>query len=84
MNLNKRVFKPILERARLPRKKFSPYALRHSCASLLLASGRTDLRTVADRLRHAKATLTLDTYAHVLSGLQAQATELLDKILSGK
>ena len=38
--------------------------LRHYFASLLIASG-ADVKTVQARLRHASATTTLDTYAHL-------------------
>ena len=39
------------------------YSLRHTCASILIASGR-DIRSVADLLGHSTPSLTLKTYSH--------------------
>jgi integrase len=50
--------------------------LRHSSASLELAAG-THPRIVADRLGHARITITLDRYSHVDSALQERAAEAL-------
>ena len=43
---------------------FRYHDLRHYLASLLIASG-SDVKTVQARLRHASASTTLDTYAHM-------------------
>jgi integrase len=58
------------------------YDLRHSHATLLLANGEHP-KVVSERLGHASVTLTLDTYSHVLPGMQEQATERLDAPLTG-
>jgi integrase len=39
-------------------------------------------KVVSERLGHASVTITLDTYSHVLPGLQAAAAEALDTILA--
>lgn len=44
--------------------RFRHHDLRHYFASLLIASG-LDVKTVQDRLRHASAKTTLDTYGHL-------------------
>lgn len=49
--------------ARLP-EGFRFHDLRHYLASLLIASG-ADVKVVQTRLRHASATTTLNTYAHL-------------------
>ena len=54
--------------------------LRHTCASLLLAAG-THPKVVQERLGHATIALTLDTYSHVVSGMQREAAEKLDEVL---
>ena len=56
--------------------------LRHSAATLLLSRG-CPIRLVSERLGHASAGFTLDTYAHVLPGAQAAAAEDLAALLAG-
>ena len=77
-NLERRHFKPILQRAGLPDIRL--YDLRHSCATLLLAAGENP-KVVSERLGHASIVLTLDTYSHVLPSMQKSATEKLEMIL---
>ena len=48
----------------------TPYALRHSCASLLLHEGRSVIY-VARQLGHG-ANLTMSTYGHVIEELEDQ------------
>jgi integrase len=56
------------------------HSLRHTAASLMLASG-TDVRTVAGRLGHASATTTLQTYSHLIGQADRDAAERLDVLL---
>lgn len=79
-NLQRRHFKPILERAKL--ENIRTYDLRHSCATLLFASDENP-KIVSERLGHASIVLTLDTYTHVLPTMQRAATDKLEKILKG-
>ncbi len=53
-----------------PRIRF--HDLRHTHASHLLAAG-VNVKVVSDRLGHASVAFTLDTYAHVMPGQQADA-----------
>jgi integrase len=55
--------------------------LRHAHATLMLAAG-IHPKVVSERLGHASVGITLDTYSHVLPGLQAQAAAQLDAMLS--
>ncbi len=55
--------------------------LRHAHATLMLASG-VHPKVVSERLGHASVAITLDTYSHVLPGLQAAAAEALDAVLA--
>jgi integrase len=80
-NLVRRHLKPILRRAKLP-ETIRLYDLRHSCATLLLAVDE-NAKVVSERLGHAGITLTLNTYAHVLPGMQKKATERLENLLFG-
>ena len=78
-NLADRHLKPILKRADLP-ESFRLYDLRHTCATLLLQAGEHP-KVVSERLGRAGITLTLDTYAHVLPGMQRKAADRLEAIL---
>ena len=68
----------MLKAAQLPAIRF--HDLRHTAATLLLAQG-VDPRTIMEILGHSQITLTLNTYAHVLPALQADAAAKLDAIL---
>ncbi|MEW6191767.1 MAG: site-specific integrase [Bacillota bacterium] len=71
----RRHFKPALRRAGLPLTvRF--HDLRHTCASLMLASGEA-LPTVADLLRHARRSTTADMYAHSFSPERRRANKRL-------
>ena len=72
-------FWPLLERAGLPRMRF--HDLRHTAASLMLAQG-THPKIVQEMLGHSSIAVTLDTYSHVMPGLQADAAERIDRLLA--
>lgn len=55
-------------------------ATRHLAATQLIAAG-VDVRTVAGRLGHARASTTLDIYAHWLRARDQQAAKLLGQVL---
>lgn len=63
------------EEDRLP--KIRLHDLRHTSATLLL-SKNTDIETVARRLGHSKASVTLDIYGHALPENDRKASELLE------
>jgi integrase len=74
-NLSTRVFKRLLEVAKLP-QEFRLYDLRHTCATLLLQADE-NVKVVSERLGHATVKLTLDTYSHVLPTMQKRASDKL-------
>jgi integrase len=76
-----RSFKRILREAGLPEIRF--HDLRHTSASLLLASGQSH-KVVQERLGHANASITLNTYAHVGQTMQRDAANLFDQILGAR
>jgi integrase len=78
-NVSGRYFKPLLRSAKLP--NLSLYGLRHSHATLLLAAGEHP-KVVQERLGHSSIQLTLDTYTHVVEGLQERASERLEALLA--
>ena len=56
--------------------------LRHTHATLLFKAG-VHPKIVSERLGHASIAITLDTYSHVLPGLQEAAAERFDRMLEG-
>lgn len=73
-----RRFAKLLTSASLPHVRF--HDLRHTHASLMLQRG-VHPKIVSERLGHATVGITLDTYSHVLPGLQAEAARQLDEWL---
>ncbi|MBA7641089.1 putative prophage phiRv2 integrase [subsurface metagenome] len=54
--------------------------LRHTFATLMLMRG-APAKVISEALGHASVAFTLQTYAHVLSGMQEKAMALLDEVL---
>ena len=77
-NFTRRVFKPLAKRAGLPSVTY--HALRHTAATLLLASG-VDVKTAQTVLGHARASHTLDVYADAVPGNVDAAMEQLGAML---
>ena len=78
-NITNRSFKPALKAAGIP-GSVRLYDLRHTHATLLLAEG-VHPKVAAERLGHATTRLTLDTYSHVLPGMQEEATRRIEQAL---
>ena len=57
----------------------SPHDLRHFAASFLIASG-VDVQTVAHRLGHANASVTLAVYSHLMPAADRAAADILDAV----
>ena len=66
----------ITAEAGLPRLRI--HDMRHAMATIMLGQG-VHPKIVSERLGHASVNITLDTYSHVLPGLQEAAAEQLDK-----
>jgi len=75
-------FKSFLKRSGLP-DDIHLHTLRHSCASLMIASG-VDLRTVSKRLGHAQLSTTGNIYAHAIQSADEAASVALDLALTRK
>jgi len=56
---------------------------RHTHASIMLQQG-IHPKIVQERLGHANITVTLDTYSHVIPGLQEAAAKLFDDAFTAK
>jgi integrase len=63
-NFRQRFFAPAVVKAGLGELHVTPHKLRHTAASLAIASG-ADVNVVQSMLGHKSATLTLDTYGHL-------------------
>ena len=60
---------------------FRFHDLRHSHASHLLRAG-IHPKIVSERLGHSTVGITLDTYSHILPGIQEEAVRLLNSALA--
>jgi integrase len=70
-------YSKLIERAGVPRIRF--HDLRHTSATLLLASGEHP-KVVQERLGHASISETLDRYSHVSADMQQRAAARFDAI----
>jgi len=73
-----RFFKDQLAEAGLPDIRF--HDLRHTAASLLLERN-IHPKVVQELLGHSTATLTLDTYSHLLPSMQKQVAQSMDDLV---
>jgi integrase len=74
-----RDFKTILRNAGLPDIRF--HDLRHTAASLMLNNNIPPI-VVSRRLGHAKASITLDIYGHLIPSMQIEAAEKIDELIT--
>jgi integrase len=74
-----REFKSIAAAAGLPEIRF--HDLRHTAATLML-SQNIHPKVVQERLGHSDISLTLNTYSHVLPGMQEEAADKIDDLLT--
>jgi integrase len=71
-------FKPFLKRAEPPPIRF--HDLRHTCATILLMAGKHP-KYVQELLGHASINITLDTYSHVIEGMDGGLADAMDEAL---
>jgi len=70
-------FHKLLEQAELPTMRL--HDLRHSAASILLASG-VNPKLIQELLGHTNIGMTLDTYSHVLPSMQKEVKDKWDNL----
>jgi integrase len=73
-----RDFQRLLKQVGLPKMRF--HDIRHTAASLMLHNG-IDVLVVSRRLGHAKPSITLDFYGHLLPAIQTEAAKVIEKLL---
>ena len=71
-------FERISRNAGLPAIRF--HDLRHTHATLLIKEG-VPVKVVSERLGHATTAFTIETYQHVLPGMQADAASLFGQLI---
>jgi integrase len=74
-----RDFKLLMQRAGLPEIRF--HDLRHTAASLMLNHG-IPVIVVSRRLGHAKPSITLDVYGHLIPSMQTEAAQKIDELIT--
>ena len=61
--------------------KLDVHGLRHSHASQLIKAG-INIKTISARLGHSTIVITLDTYGHLLPGMDREAAGVIDASLT--
>ena len=77
-NLLGRHFKPLLNKAELPAIRL--HDLRYTCATILFMAGKHP-KYVQELLGHANISITLDTYSHVIEGMDGGLGDAMDEAL---
>jgi len=71
-------FERIARRARV--RVIRLHDVRHTHGTLLIAAG-VPVKVVSERLGHASPVFTIDTYQHVLPGMQADAARVFERLI---
>jgi integrase len=78
-NLVDRYFKPSIKAAGVPEIRF--HDLRHTAASIMLSRG-VPIFTVSKILGHARASITSDTYGHLVPGATDGIGQMMDELVA--
>lgn len=78
-NVTARHFRKVLRAAGLDVLRL--YDLRHTAATLMLSAGVSP-KVASERLGHSTIVLTMDTYSHVMPGMQQDAVERVERLLA--
>ena len=73
-----RKFQRLVKETELPKMRF--HDIRHTAASLMLHNG-IDVLVASKRLGHAKPSITLDFYGHLLPAIQIEAAKVMEKVV---
>lgn len=77
-NVLSHAFTRLAQRAGLEGVRF--HDLRHTFASLMLLRGAKP-KVISEALGHASVAFTMDSYSHIISGMQEEAMALLDSVI---
>ena len=75
----RKAFKQLIRQAGLPNIRF--HDLRHTAASLMLNYG-VPVIVVSRRLGHARPSMTLDVYGHLIPSMQEEVAEVMDTLIT--
>ncbi|MFO1042221.1 MAG: site-specific integrase [Planctomycetaceae bacterium] len=78
-NFERRVWKPIRKAAGIP-ESVTFHDLRHTSASMLIRAN-VHAKVIQERLGHSTIKLTMDTYGHLMAGMQNEAAGHLQAAL---
>ena len=82
-NMRKAVWDRARDQAEGDLADITPHDLRHTCASLMRATG-ADVKAIQQQLGHRNATITLNTYTHLFEGDLAAVMDRLDTKTASK
>jgi len=71
-------FERIAAKAEVPRIRL--HDIRHTHGTLLIKAG-VPVKVVSERLGHGNPAFTIDTYQHVLPGMQAEAARIFEQLI---
>lgn len=74
-------FERIVAGAGVP--KIRLHDVRHTHGTLLIKAG-VPVKVVSERLGHGNPAFTIDTYQHVLPGMQAEAARIFEKLIASR
>lgn len=77
-NVAYRKLKEILKKSNLPDIRF--HDLRHTFATHAIANG-VDAKTLSNILGHTNASFTLDTYTHITTDMQQNASDIVGSFM---
>lgn len=72
-------FERIVARAGVPKVRL--HDVRHTHGTLLIKAG-VPVKVVSERLGHGNPSFTIDTYQHVLPGMQAEAARIFESLIA--
>lgn len=71
------ILQKIIKKYDLPKITF--HELRHTCASILNNNG-INAKAISDRLGHADASITLNTYTHTFESSKSECANVFDNL----
>jgi integrase len=72
-------FERIVARAGVPKVRL--HDVRHTHGTLLIKAG-VPVKVVSERLGHGNLAFTIDTYQHVLPGMQTEAARTFERLIA--
>ena len=58
------------------------HGLRHTSSTVLMASGKINVKNISSRLGHSRTSTTTDIYSHALLTVEQESANIFDDIMS--